>query len=108
MSGQKVDVKRLFELWHTDMSNQMLCKALGIRRTLMYSLKDRYGLPKRFVSRASVDDDPTPAEIEAKCAEIRSRWTPQEEAQRLVGGGRKQWRPPSYSSFDRETMSFRA
>lgn len=104
-----IDVPMLFSLWHTEIENRELAAKLGIAQSRLWEIRHRYGLPPRRHERKGVGtDDPTPEEIEERCAEIRSRWTPQEEALRLVGRSKQGWRPPAYSSFDRETMTFRA
>lgn len=104
-----IDVPLLFSLWNTDIKNRELAARLGIAVSRLWEIRKRYGLPPRKHERKpTLDDDPTPEQIAERCAVIRRRWSKTEEAMRLVGGASTEWRPPSYSSFDRQTMSFRA
>lgn len=108
---RQIDVPELFALWHSDLKNRELAEKLGVSVSGLWDIRKRYGLPPRKHERKprqSEDDDPTPEEIEERCAAIRQKWSQTEWSLRRVGGAPQQWRPPSYSSFDRQTMSFRA
>lgn len=103
-----IDVPLLFQLWYTDIENRALAERLGIAASRLWEIRKRYGLPpRRHERKEKFPDDPTPEEIEQRCAAIRRKWTQAEEALRLVGRATA-WRPPSYSSYDRQSMSFRA
>jgi hypothetical protein len=89
--SRKVDVPELFRLWASDMSDDDVCISLRIVRATMTKLARQYGLPPRLHAKADPlrrPDDPTPEEIAERAAIERSRWTPDEEARRAVGGRR--------------------
>jgi hypothetical protein len=102
-----INVPLLFSLWNTDIENRALAEKLGIANSRLWEIKKRYGLPSRKRRHQLETDDPTPEEIAERSAEIRSKWTASEESLRRAGSG-DSWKLPSYSTFDRQTMSFRA
>jgi hypothetical protein len=102
-----INVPLLFSLWNTDIENRALAEKLGIANSRLWEIKKRYGLPSRKRRHQTETDDPTPEEIAERSAQIRAKWTDSEESLRRAGTG-ESWRPPSYSTFDRHTMSFRA
>ena len=102
-----IDVPLLFSLWHTDIDNRSLAARLGIANSRLWEMRRRYGLPPRRREHQTETDDPTPEEIAERSAEIRRKWSVSEESLRRAGSGAS-WAPPSYSAFDRQTMSFRA
>jgi hypothetical protein len=102
-----INVPLLFSLWNTDIENRALAEKLGIANSRLWEIKKRYGLPSRKRRHQTETDDPTPEEIAERSAQIRAKWTDSEESLRRAGTG-ESWRPPSYSTFDRQTMSFRA
>jgi hypothetical protein len=51
-----------------------------------------------------IDEDtadwlPTPAQIKAACAKIRSKWSKSERRRRRVGPGRQRWHAPTVSTL---------
>lgn len=107
MQLSKIDVPRLFQLWHTTMSNTELCLALGVSRSRLDVLRIRYKLPRRpRVRKERVDaseSDPSAEEIAARAAEIRAGWSEVEEQRRIVGRQQARWAAPRYCFDGRDT-----
>ena len=101
-----IDVPLLFQLWHTDLKNDELAARIGVARGNLWHLRQKYGLPERKQQRTRPPAvDPTPEEIIERCAEVRRSWSPEEEARRLCCKSAR-WRPPHYTKFDPQTMTF--
>jgi hypothetical protein len=103
----EVDVPVLFRLWNSELSSEEIASRLGVTIARLRKLRCRYGLPSRSTHSTGRQDspDPTPEEIIERAAEVRSRWSAEEEARRLCCGFKK-WRPPEYSTYNRESMTF--
>ncbi len=101
-----IDTPLLFKLWHSDLKNEELAARIGVARGHLWHLRKKYGLPPRKQQRTRPPMvDPTAEEIAERSAEVRRKWSPAEEARRLVGGAGR-WQPPQYARFDRASMSF--
>ena len=76
-------------MWQQNEPVDSVCRALGITRdTMIQRRTDQLAhLPRRSVGsgRKSRHADPTPEEIESRCAEIRARWSDEEWRERIVG-----------------------
>lgn len=109
MTRLKFTTPELFRLWHSELTNEELCRKLQVARSTLDSLRMRYGLPRRRWERKSpqdyIENNPTPDEIAARAAEIRAGWPEGEEERRMVGDRSMQWRMPSYA-FNRREHSF--
>lgn len=93
----RLDARKVFELWHSDLRNDEVAVALGVSRNYLAKIRSRYGLPRRPDERgAHEEDNPTPEEIAERAAIIRERWTESERKLREVGAVRARWQPPRY------------
>lgn len=107
----KVDVVKLFALWHGRMPNLEVAKELGISVYQLYSLGQRYKLPPRvhmhgeFNRRKAKEEVVVGEEYERRKAEIRARWSEEEREKRRVGSTARPWRPPSYA-YDGRVCAF--
>lgn len=89
MRNAKVDVMQLFRLWNAGLETQQICDALGIGRYKLFTLAEKYGLPKRPRIQEGVAPqrvhDPSPDEIQERCLAVQATWTESERERRLVG-----------------------
>lgn len=95
-----MDVK-LAEMWNDERySLKDICRIMQLTMHGVQKAKHRLGLGRRTVhSYKKIDSKcdamaPSTDEIAARAAEVRSQWTPEEEARRLVGSSCYSWRPP--------------
>lgn len=92
MRNAKVDVMELFRLWNAGAETQAICDSLGIGRYKLFSLAERYGLPRRPRNQEGVApqrvDDPSPEQIIERCLAVQATWTDAEREKRLVGHSR--------------------
>lgn len=107
MSKLSIDVPRLFELWHTTMSNMDICMEIGVSRSTLDVLRMRYKLPRRARIKKEppemCENDPTQEEIEFRAAQVRAGWSDEEEQRRIVGRKPRRWSPPRYCFDGRDT-----
>lgn len=94
------DVK-LIEMWDDERFSLIeICRILALSMHGVQKAKKRLGLGRRTVhSYKKIDNKcdalaPSIEEIAERAAEVRSQWTPEEEARRLVGSSAYSWRPP--------------
>jgi hypothetical protein len=87
MGAFRIDVPKLFRLWHSNMTNEAICAELGVVASTFSRLGRVYGLKPRTHIRARFHqkDDPTIEEIMERAAAIRESWSPAEERRRRVG-----------------------
>lgn len=81
--------KALEPIWNLPVDE--ISRRLNVPTQSVYYWGKKHGLPSKKRASALEDRDPTEdevKEIEARMAEVRSRWTPEEAAQRWVGGNR--------------------
>jgi len=76
-ANEKRAIKRL---WKSDMTLAEICEELGFSPGEVADAAKFLNLKKRAAPDLYL---PTPEEIRAACAEIRSRWTPSEHELRL-------------------------
>lgn len=91
-----IDVEKLKELWRSDLRNADIAAALGISEMALYSASRRLRLPNRCLLR-EIRESPTPAQIRARAAEVRRRWSEEEREKRVVGRRRQRWTPPEFA-----------
>lgn len=105
MAAFRIDVPKLFRLWHSPMTNEAICAEFGCVSSTLSKLGRVYGLPPRTHIRGQYHqkDDPTPEQIAERAAIERSKWTPEEEKKRRVGEvqGRVELRNYIYSETSR-------
>lgn len=80
-------------LWAGEKRTEEIARELGWSRSKLDNTVRELKLGKREHTRHDLrtgtkTPDPSPAEIEQRCAEIRSRWTLTETRSRLVGYSR--------------------
>jgi hypothetical protein len=82
----RINTVELYRLWTSQERKEDICRLLGINRDGLYRLQKLHKLPPRVPIRLGKKkfEDPTPDEIAERCAEVRSRWTPEELARRAV------------------------
>lgn len=92
-------LRLLMAEWHSGKSVNEIAAKYRIHPSSVYNLARRHHLPKR--SRRVLRPEPqspTPDEIEARSAEVRSWWSESERRRRVVGGSRSpHWTPPQVS-----------
>lgn len=105
MAAFKIDVPKLFRLWHSPLTNEAICAEFGCVSSTLSKLGRIYGLPPRTHIRGQYHqkDDPTIEEIIERAAAIRSTWSAEEEKKRRVGEhqGRVEIRNFIYSETSR-------
>ena len=107
----KVDAVQLFALWHGQLPNLDVAKALGVSVYQLWVLGKRYGLPKRVHLMSAKkrgrkpETDVVGAEYERRKAEVRARWSDEEREKRRVGPMARPWRLPSYA-YDGRVCAF--
>ena len=81
-----VSRERFEEVWmDCSLTKSQAAFELGIPKSTCRDLAEHYGLPKErdgYRWNSGEKSDPTPEEIKAMCAAIRSRWTEEERWQR--------------------------
>lgn len=106
MSRLEFDVPKLWRLWHTEMTNAELCRALGVARSTLDVLRMRYKLPRRKFERKPpcdyVENNPSAEEIAERAAEIRAGWPEGEAEKRMVGRRSRRWEMPAFAFKPRE------
>lgn len=89
MKNAKVDVMELFRLWNAGVETQDICDRLSIGRYKLFTLAEKYGLPRRPRNQDGVAprrvDDPTPEQIHERCLAVQATWSESERENRLVG-----------------------
>lgn len=102
-----MDTVRLYELWHSDMTNSELAAALGCGRSTLAAIRQRHKLPARpkDTARPTKIADPTEKQIAAMTAAFRAAWSDEEREERVVGRRRVEWSMPSYT-FNRVEYAF--
>ena len=105
MAAFKIDVPKLFRLWHSPLTNEAICAELGCVSSTLSKLGKVYGLPPRTHIRGQFNhkDDPTIEQIIERAAAIRATWSVEEEKKRRVGEhqGRVEIRNFVYSETNR-------
>jgi transposase-like protein len=91
-----MDQKKFTRIWSRSGSVKEVCKKTGITDQSAYYWARKF----RLASFNSVDNETTPTqeEIAERAAEVRSRWSPEEEERRCVGSSRSRYEVPSYPS----------
>ena len=90
------------DLWNTHSVHEIADKC-GLRWQSVYRIASDSGLPRRKLIKHDDDKpgpgDPSVDEIKERASQIRMGWSPQEEANRLVGNraSRHAWTPPVVS-----------
>ena len=106
MARLSIDAAELFHLWHTDLTNEELCRRIGVARSTLDVLRMRYKLPRRKYERKNprdyVEKNPSAEEIAERTAQIRSAWPDGEAERRMVGASPTAWRMPSFAFRPRE------
>lgn len=105
----RVDAALLFKLWHdTSVSEKELRELLGVSKSGLYRLKNRYALPRRGASAEGEEDEddqsPSQAEIAERAAAIRAGWSAQERRSRTVQKCGERWEPPAYKYNHRDAV----
>ena len=77
-------------LWLAGMPLRDIASRLNVGADTLGGVRRRLGLPARTATtrprpRANTIDDPTPAEIAARAAEVRARWDDETRERRRVG-----------------------
>lgn len=94
---RSVDENRLRELWSSGESVSDIALSLGVSQSMLYRLKDQYGLPSRQRGGVAFTIvDPTPEEIAERAAVERSRWSDEERHRRIVGSRHLRWTAPAF------------
>lgn len=89
-----IDRDLFAELWFAGASVPEMAARLGCQQPAVYKIRVQFGLPPR-PRVACTKTDPTPDEIVARSAEVRSRWSDDERERRSVGKV-VAWQPPVY------------
>lgn len=94
------------ELWMKSTPTEM-AKKYGISRMAIYGKAKSFGLPSRSEIEAKLES-PSADEILARAAEVRKRWSHEEEQKRLVGsrGTERRWTPPEIRVGEIEPPSY--
>lgn len=82
-----IDVPALFRMHAEGKTRQEICVALGIRIGSWWAICERYRLPKKVLAkktRGPASPDPTFEEIQQRCLEVQSTWSPEERERRIV------------------------
>lgn len=104
----RIDVPALFSMWNAGVRQFEICQKLGIRPGTFWRLRQKYALPARdrlvpVIARSR--PDPTIEEIVERAAVIRSSWSEEEAARRVVGRGVGAVQIKAYS-YDHRRMAF--
>jgi transposase len=106
---QYLSKESLSEVWETKGVAEIAAQ-FGVRKKAIYDWAKLWNLPKRGTKEqlGPRPDDPTELEISERAAEVRARWSPQEEKKRLVGVAKKSrgWKPPVIERGEIEAPSF--
>jgi transposase len=93
--------QKICEYYTAGMHANEIAARLNCGISTVYSWVKRSGLPLRGQEpRRSKDDEESPSqeEIQARAAEVRSRWSEVEAERRIVGKCRaSRWTPPAYT-----------
>jgi transposase-like protein len=89
-----MDQKKFTRIWSKSRSVKEVCKKTGITDQSAYYWARKFNLSA--FSAADDDATPTPEEIAERAAEVRSKWSPEEEERRCVGSSRSRYEVPSY------------
>lgn len=89
-----IDRELFSQLWLAGASVPEIAARVGCRQPAVYSLRVRFGLPRR-PRVPCTNKDPTPDEIVARSAEVRSRWS-EDELERRSMDKAVAWRAPVY------------
>ena len=94
------------ELWKKQTPTE-IAKRYGISRMAVYHRAKSFGLPSRSEIESNLES-PSADEILARAAEVRKRWSREEEQKRLVGrrGTARRWTPPEIRVGEIEPPSF--
>jgi hypothetical protein len=94
------------KLWLKTTPSEMAAK-YGISRMAIYYRAKSFGLPTRAEIEESLES-PTAEEILERAAEVRKRWSHEEEQKRLVGnrGTGRKWTAPEIRVGEIESPSF--
>lgn len=99
----------LLQVWETKEVAEIAVQ-FGVRKNAIYYWAKKWNLPQRGTKEqlGPRPDDPTELEISERAAEVRARWSPQEEKKRLVGVAKKSrgWKPPVIERGEIEAPSF--
>lgn len=99
----------LSEVWETKEVAE-IASQFGVKKGSIYYWARVWGLPRRGTQEqlGPRPDDPTEMEISERAAEVRARWSPEEERKRLVGVAKKsrRWTPPIIQRGEIEAPSF--
>lgn len=106
MARLNINAAELFRLWRTDLTNEELCRQIGVSRSTLDVLRMRYKLPRRKLERKNprdyVENDPSAEEIAVRTAEIRAGWPEGEAERRMVGFRSRTWEMPAFAFKPRE------
>jgi len=94
------------KLWLTTTPTEMAAR-YGISRMAIYYRAKSFGLPTRAEIEASLES-PSAEEILERAAEVRKKWSHEEEQRRLVGsrGTGRKWIAPEIKVGEIEAPSF--
>lgn len=91
-----MDRKKFEKAWKLSENVKEVCKRLKITEQSAYYWARKFGLP--MFCGISDENTPTQEEIQERAAEIRARWSPEEEKRRCAGSGFETYQMPSYSA----------
>lgn len=99
----------LLKVWDTKEVSE-IARQFGVGKSSIYYWSKKWNLPQRGTKEqlGPRPDDPTEMEISERAAEVRARWSPEEERKRLVGVAKKsrRWTPPIIQRGEIEAPSF--
>lgn len=91
-----MDRKKFEKAWKSSENVKEASERLGITDQSAYYWARKFGL-SMFCADPD-ENSPTPEEIEERAAEVRSRWSPEEEQRRIVGNARRRrYEIPAYT-----------
>lgn len=85
MARKKIDLPLLFNLWHSPLTNEQICKKLGITSKFLTRLAKHHRLGNRrwLVERdVVIKPIPSAAERSKRAADIRRQWSVEERLRR--------------------------
>jgi hypothetical protein len=92
-------MQEMLKYWYTGLSIEIIAERLGTTVNKLYSLRRKYGLPKRsnLNKTGRIEYEPTAEEIAEAAAGVRASWTPAQEMARRVGPKPStSWTPPTF------------